>query len=225
MAFDAFYMAAVLAEVKELCTDARIEKIHQPMRDTVVLHLKSAQGRQKLLLVASPTAPRLHLTQTSPENPSEPPMFCMLLRKHLSGARLRDVQQPPMERCAVFTFDCIDEMGDSVQKRLVAELMGRTCNLYLLGPDGRILDCLRRIGLDETSHRAALPGMYYQMPDPITKNDPTVYEDFEAMLTAPGADVLADPGRSFSPGVPGGSPLCRGRYGCPGRGYGYRCRF
>ena len=192
MAFDAFYMAAVLAEVKELCTDARIEKIHQPMRDTVVLHLKNAQGRQKLLLVASPTAPRLHLTDTSPENPPEPPMFCMLLRKHLSGARLRDIQQPPMERCAVFTFDCIDEMGDSVQKRLVAELMGRTCNLYLLGADGRILDCLRRIGLDETSRRPALPGMYYQMPDPITKNDPTVYEDFEAMLSAPGADVLAD---------------------------------
>ena len=192
MAFDAFYMAAVLEEVRSLCAEARVEKIHQPVRDTVILHLKSAQGRQKLLLVASPTAPRLHLTDTAPENPSEPPMFCMLLRKHLSGARLRSIEQPPMERCAVFSFDCIDEMGDSVQKKLVAELMGRTCNLYLLGADGRILDCLRRIGLDETSKRPALPGMYYQMPDPITKQDPTQYEDFEGMLHAPGADVLAD---------------------------------
>ena len=192
MAFDAFYMAAVLAEVKNLCLDARVEKIHQPVRDTVVLHLKGNQGRHKLLLVASPTAPRLHLTATSPENPPEPPMFCMLLRKHLSGARLRAIEQPAMERCAVFTFDCIDELGDSVQKKLVAELMGRTCNLYLLGADGRILDCLRRIGLDETTKRPALPGMYYQMPDPILKQDPTVYEDFETMLTSSGADVLAD---------------------------------
>ena len=191
MAFDAMYMKAVLEEIRTLCTDARVEKIHQPVRDTIILHLKGQNGRYKLQLVASPTAPRLHLTSANPENPKEPPMFCMLLRKHLSGARLRDIQQPPMERCAVLTFDCIDEMGDSVQKQLVAELMGRTCNLYLLGADGRILDCLRRIGLDE-SNRPALPGMYYQSPSPITKRDPGEFTDFEFMLTAAGADLLAD---------------------------------
>jgi predicted ribosome quality control (RQC) complex YloA/Tae2 family protein len=192
MAFDAFYMAAVLEEVRSLCADARVEKIHQPVRDTVILHLKSAEGRCKLQFVASPTAPRLHLTNSKAENPPEPPMFCMLLRKHLSGGRLREISQPAMERCAVFTFDTIDEMGDSVQKKLVAELMGRTCNLYILGPDGRIIDCLRRVGLDETSKRPALPGMYYQTPEPITKKDPTQWEDFEEMLHSPGADLLCD---------------------------------
>ena len=96
-----------------------------------------------------------------------------------------------MERCAVFTFDTIDEMGDSVQKRLVAELMGRTCNLYLLGPDGRILDCLRRIGLDETSHRPALPGMFYQLPDKVAKQDPRT-ANFAEILGAEGADILSD---------------------------------
>ena len=192
MAFDAFYLSAVLEEIRDCCTDARVEKIHQPVRDTVILHLKGPEGRYKLQFVASPTAPRLHLTASKAENPPEPPMFCMLLRKHLSGGRLRSVEQPPMERCAVFTFDTIDEMGDSVQKRLVAELMGRTCNLYLLGPDGRIIDCLRRVGLDETSKRPALPGMYYQLPDPITKKDPLIYEDFTELLTGPGADVLAE---------------------------------
>ena len=96
-----------------------------------------------------------------------------------------------MERCATFTFDCIDEMGDSVQKKLVAELMGRTCNLYLLGPDGRIIDCLRRVGLDETSKRPALPGMYYQQPEPVAKIEPAA-ADFAALLGNPGADVLAD---------------------------------
>ena len=192
MAFDAFYLKAVLDEIRAVCTDARVEKIHQPVRDTVILHLKGNQGRYKLQFVASPTAPRLHLTASKAENPPEPPMFCMLLRKHLSGGRLRGIEQPPMERCAVFTFDTIDEMGDNVQKRLVAELMGRTCNLYILGPDGRIIDCLRRVGLDETSKRPALPGMYYQYPDPITKKDPSVWENFEEVLSGVGADLLCD---------------------------------
>ena len=192
MAFDAFFLTAVLKEVKEKTVQARVEKIHQPSRDTVILLLKTQTGRQKLIFVASPTAPRLHLTNASPENPAEPPMFCMLLRKHLSGARLAEVSQPPMERCATFTFDCIDEMGDPVQKKLVAELMGRTCNLYLLGPDGRIIDCLRRVGLDETAKRPALPGMYYQQPEPIHKENPAELESYVNLLEEPGADILSD---------------------------------
>ena len=192
MAFDAYYLSAVLEEIRQLTAGARVEKIHQPSRDTVILHLKCAEGRQKLLFGMNPTAPRLHLTSANPENPPEPPMFCMLLRKHLSGARLATISQIPMERCAQFTFDCIDEMGDPVQKKLVAELMGRTCNLYLLGADGRIIDCLRRIGLDETAHRPALPGMYYQDPLPIEKENPADCLDFSAVLMAAGADLLCD---------------------------------
>ncbi len=190
MAFDAFFLTAVLQELRPLCLGARVEKIHQPSRDTVLLHLKAPQGRHKLALVASPTAPRLHLTQSRQENPAEPPMFCMLLRKHLSGARLTEISQPPMERCVTLTFDCMDEMGDPVQKKLVAELMGRTCNLYLLGGDDRILDCLRRIGLDE-SKRPALPGMFYQPPEPVGKADPRNTEDYVNLLSRPGADTLS----------------------------------
>ena len=172
MAFDAFFLSAVLDEIRERCMNARVEKIHQPSRDTLILHLRCREGREKLLFAANPTAPRLHLTSANPENPAEPPMFCMLLRKHLMGARIADITQIPMERCAVFTFDCTDEMGFPVQKRLVAELMGRTCNLYLLGPDGRIIDCLRRIGLDETTKRPALPGLLYQQPEAVAKQNP-----------------------------------------------------
>ena len=219
MAFDAFFLSAVLAEVREKCIGARIDKIHQPSRDTLILQMHSREHRTKLLFAANPTAPRLHLTTASPENPAEPPMFCMLLRKHLMGAKLADIQQPSMERAATFTFDCTDEMGFPVQKRLVAELMGRTCNLYLLSPEGRILDCLRRIGLDESAKRAALPGLMYQEPEAITKRHPlgpfsegvTVpreytppascggtplreggKDDYVNLLTAPGADVIAE---------------------------------
>ena len=192
MAFDAFYLSAVLKELSAL-TEPRVEKIHQPARDTVILHLRHREGRCKLLFAMNPTAPRLHLTTASPENPPEPPMFCMLLRKHLSGGRLMGISQPPMERCAVFTFECMDEMGDLVQRKLIAELMGRTCNLYLLSPEGRIIDCLRRVGLDESAKRQALPGLYYQDPEPVTKKNPLelTAECYVNLFSQPGADLLA----------------------------------
>ena len=192
MAFDAFYLKFTLDEIREKCLGGRVEKIFQPSRDSLIMLIKGTAGREKLLIVANPTAPRLHLTTASPENPPEPPMFCMLLRKHLSGARLAEISQPPMERLAVFTFDSTDEMGFPVQKRLVAELMGRTCNLYLLGPEGRILDCLRRIPLDENTKRAALPGLNYQEPEKVEKQNPLEFTNYTALLTRPGADLLCD---------------------------------
>ena len=194
MAFDAYFLTAVLSEIREKAIGARVEKIHQPSRDTVILLLRCEQGREKLIFAPNPAAPRLHLTAANPENPPEPPMFCMLLRKHLQGARLASITQPPMERAATFCFDCTDEMGYPVQKSLVAELMGRTCNLYLLGPDGRIIDCLRRIGLDETSKRPALPGLMYQEPEAVQKQNPKEWtlENYVNLLAAPGSDVLAD---------------------------------
>ena len=193
MAFDAYFLTAVLSELKEKALGARVEKIHQPSRDTVVMLLRCESGREKLLIAANPAAPRLHLTAASPENPEQPPMFCMLLRKHLSGARLAEISQLPMERWVSFSFDCTDEMGYPVQKKLVVELMGRTCNIYLLGPDHRILDCLRRVGLDETA-RAALPGLMYQLPNPMEKQDPVGLsgEAYVNLLERPGADLLCD---------------------------------
>lgn len=193
MAFDAFYLSAVLDELRQL-PEPRVEKVHQPARDTVILQLRHREGRVKLLFAMNPTAPRLHLTTANPENPAEPPMFCMLLRKYLSGARLIDISQPPMERCTTLTFECMDELGDLVERKLIAELMGRTCNLYLLSPEGRIIDCLRRIGLDESTKRQALPGLYYQNPEPVTKQNPQdlLEEDYVNLLSAPGADLLCD---------------------------------
>ena len=194
MAFDATFLTAVLDEIRACADGARVEKIHQPSRDTVILHLRCREGRAKLLFAANPTAPRLHLTTANPENPAEPPMFCMLLRKHLMGARLASITQPPMERAATFTFDCTDEMGFPVQKKLVCELMGRTCNIYLLSPEGRIIDCLRRIGLDESARRAALPGLNYQEPEAVTKANPhgLSVDDYVNLLCNPGKDILAE---------------------------------
>ena len=207
MAFDAFFLTAVLNEIREKAIGARVEKIHQPSRDTIILHLRGTSGREKLLIAPNPAAPRLYLTGEAPENPEQPPMFCMLLRKHLSGGRLKEITQPAMERMAKFTFVCTDEMGDVVEKTLVAELMGRTCNLYLLAPDGRIIDCLRRVGLDETAKRAALPGLHYQVPEEITKENPAELESYVNLLTAPGADLLAQRLMDTLGGI--SPPVCR----------------
>ena len=209
MAFDALFLSAVLTELKGKILGSRVEKIHQPSRDTVLFLLRGNEGREKLVITANPTAARLYITKEAPENPEQPPMFCMLLRKHLSGGRLTRISQPPMERLVRFTFDCIDEMGDPVQKHLVAEMMGKTCNLYLLDKEDRILDCLRRIGLDESAKRAALPGLRYQLPEPVDKKDPRQLDgaDYEAILRQPGADLLA---QRLMDTVGGLSPLvCR----------------
>lgn len=194
MAFDAFFLKAVLSEITSVAIGARVEKIHQPSRDTVIFHLRCETGRQKLLFAPNPAAPRLHFTASNPENPDQPPMFCMLLRKHLSSARLASVFQMEMERMAEFVFDCTDEMGYPVQKKLIVELMGKTCNLYLVDPEGRILDCLRRVALDESAKRAALPGFHYQKPEEITKKNPEKLEkeDYVNLLKDPGADVLSE---------------------------------
>ena len=190
MPLDAICLQAVVQELKPLLTGQRIDKVQMPARDQAVLTLRAG----RLLLNAGAGAPRLQMTALTRENPAEPPMFCMLLRKHLSGARLAEVTQPEMERLAVFTFDATDEMGFPVRKRLVAELMGRTCNLYLLNPEGRILDCLRRVPLDENTKRSALPGLNYIFPDPVEKKNPAALSaaDHSALLRAPGPDLLCD---------------------------------
>ncbi len=194
MAFDACFLGAVLKEIQDKALGGRIEKIHQPARDSILVQLRCDGGRYKLLFGISPASPRLYLTEASPENPAQPPMFCMFLRKHLSGGRLIKVSQLPMERVAEFTFSCISELGDPVERRLVAELMGRTCNLYLLDETGRILDCLRRIGFDETVKRPALPGLYYQSPEPVEKYNPSQMElpDWEDLCAQPGPDLLCE---------------------------------
>lgn len=209
MAFDAFFMGAVLSEIRDKALGSRVEKVFQPGRDTIVLLLRTGGSREKLLIAANPAAPRLHFTAATPENPPQPPMFCMLLRKYLLGGRLVEIDQTPMERAAAFTFACVDELGDPVRRKLVVELMGRTCNVYLLAPDGRILDCLRRVGLDESARRQALPGLYYQLPEPLEKRDPRALdgEGFRHLLEEPGDDVLA---RRLMDALGGLSPLvCR----------------
>ena len=161
MPFDAMFLSAVCDELRQELIGARVEKIQQPARDMVVLQLR---GKARLLLSASGNRPRFHVTQASYENPALPPMFCMLLRKHLAGGRIAAIEQPPAERSVELTLDCTDEMGTPCQKRLILELMGRNSNLILTDGENRILDCMRRVDFEMSEQRQVLPGLFYHRP-------------------------------------------------------------
>ena len=157
-----------------------------------------AHGNVRLLLSANPNHPRPQLTQISRENPDTPPMFCMLLRKHLSGARLLAVEQPPLERVVIFTLEALNELGDRVERRLALEAIGRRSNLILLDESGRILDCMRRVesslGTGNANQRSLLPGMFYRLPPAQEKLDPTAQsrEELERLLSAAPEEAQAD---------------------------------
>ena len=186
MPFDALFLTAVRCELEGSLTGCRVDKVQQPQRDTLILSMRGAAGGGKLLLTASPNHPRIHLTNEPAENPAQPPMFCMLLRKHLTGGRLVGMQQPEMERLLDLTFDCTDEMGSPTQKHLILEIMGRNSNLILTAEDGRILDCLRRVDFEMSEQRQVLPGLYYHLPPTQGKRDPfaVTQEELTALLAA-----------------------------------------
>lgn len=160
MAIDAICLQAVVEELRPQLTGLRVDKIQQPARDQVVLLFRG----KRLLLCAGAGAPRLQLTELPRDNPAEPPMFCMLLRKHLSGARVAAIAQPPLERLVKIEFDASDELGRAGRRTLVLEAMGRRSNLILLDGEGRILDSLRRVDADLSAARQVLPGLFYQPP-------------------------------------------------------------
>ena len=161
MALDAICLQAVVEELRPQLLGLRIDKVQQPARDQVILLLR---GNKRLLLNAGANAPRLQLTALSRENPAEPPMFCMLLRKHLVGARVAGLIQPALERLVRLELDVTDDFGQPGRRTLVLEAMGRRSNLILLDGEGRIIECLRRVDAEMSAQRQVLPGLYYQPP-------------------------------------------------------------
>ena len=164
MAFDAICLRAVLAELSPALTGAKIDKVQQPSSDTLFFAVRTHQGNRRLLVNTGAHAPRIHFTDTIRENPAQPPMFCMILRKYLVGARIAEVSQPGGDRVARLELLCTDELGDSARRSLVIELMGRYANVILLDSEGVIVDCLRRVDADMSPVRQLLPGLYYRPP-------------------------------------------------------------
>ncbi|MGN0985641.1 MAG: NFACT family protein [Candidatus Enterenecus sp.] len=171
MPLDAITMTALTAELRSAVLGGKVDKIYQPARDEVVLHMRTGGGNVKLLLSANPAHPRAQLTDIPRENPETPPMFCMLLRKYFLGGRVLDICQPPMERLLDFRFETLNDLGDRVERRLVLECIGRKSNLVMLDGEGRITDCLRRVDADLSAQRPLMPGLFYQPPAGTGKLD------------------------------------------------------
>ena len=191
MPLDAVCLQAVVAELAPQITGSRIEKIQQPARDQVVLLLR---GNRRLLLSAGGGQPRLHLTELPRDNPAQPPMFCMLLRKYLSGGIIESIQQAPLERVVMLTVSAADELGERSQFSLILEAVARRANLILADKDGHIIDCLRRIDFEMNPDRQVLPGLFYHLPTPPDKVSPftVTEEEFAALAAAAGEGAPAD---------------------------------
>ena len=191
MPLDAVCLQAVVAELEPQITGSRIEKIQQPARDQVMLLLR---GNRRLLLSAGGGQPRLHLTEIIRDNPAQPPMFCMLLRKYLSSGIIEKIEQAPLERVVTLTVSAADELGDRTRYSLILEAVSRRANLILTDKDGRILDCLRRIDFEMNPDRQILPGLFYHLPIPPDKVSPftVAREDFLRLYSAADPSIPAE---------------------------------
>jgi predicted ribosome quality control (RQC) complex YloA/Tae2 family protein len=188
MATDGLTLYACIQELQSL-VGGRIDKVQQPNRDFVILHIHgSPAGRVKLMLNIHAENGRIQTVSKIFENPEVAPAFCMLLRKYLIGCRIMSVTQPGLNRIAIFSLSGRNELFDAVQMRLVVELMGRHGNLFLLDGDGRIIDCMRHFGIDENASRVCLPNLPYENPPEAEKRDPFSITERELTALADGRD-------------------------------------
>ncbi len=172
MSYDGLFAGVTARQLNRLLTGAKIEKIYQPEPDEILMQVYTKDGRKKLLLSTQPSSAAVYLTERAFENPPSAPSFCMLLRKHLQSGRITEVSQPGTERVIEFLIETVNEMGYAVNKRLVAETMGKHSNLILIDREsGKIIDSIKRISIDVNRYRQLLPGLPYTAPPSQDKLD------------------------------------------------------
>ena len=164
MALDGVFLRHIKKELEKRLIGSRVDKIYQPAKDRLILTMRSREGSNKLLISARADAPRINITTASSENPKVPPMLCMLLRKRLSGAKLRSVDQPELERTLMLEFEAVNELGDTVILKLAVEIMGQYSNIVFIDENGIIIDAVKRVDASMSSQRLILPGIKYEMP-------------------------------------------------------------
>lgn len=172
MALDGIVLATLVEELKSTLVGGRIDKLYQIEKDELLLSVRNNSNAYKLLLTANSSYPRLHLSTLSKNNEAQPPMFCMMLRKHLGGGKVLDIIQPDMERIVELHIEATNELGDKERKRLIIEIMGRHSNIILTKADGTILDSIKHISLDKSSVREVLPNRTYVRPPSQNKRSP-----------------------------------------------------
>ncbi|MBZ4645811.1 MAG: fbpA [Clostridia bacterium] len=172
MPLDGIVVNALVHEFNDRILNSKIEKIYQPESDELIFIIRNKGKSERLLLSASSNNPRIHFTTVNKSNPDVPPMFCMLLRKHLMGGRIIAVTQPDFERIIYLMIESYNELGDLTTKKLIIEIMGRHSNIILVDSNGKIIDSIKHIGINISSVRQVMPGLDYVLPPSQEKLNP-----------------------------------------------------
>ena len=205
MALDGILTSAIVSELSNKILYGKIEKVYQPEADELIFHVHSKQGNFKLYVSCSSSHARTHLVEESFANPQIPMSFCMLLRKHLQGGRILEISQKDSERIIEFSIETLSELGFSVNKKLIIEIMGKHSNIIVVDADsGKIIDSIKRISIDVNRVRQLLPGKLYEYP-PTQNKVPFIsatLKDVKAICTC-SLDALP---KALLEGIQGVSP-------------------
>lgn len=172
MAFDGFVTHKIATELQSKLIAGKIDKIYQPEKDEICVSVRTRDGVFRVVISAATANPRLHLTDITHENPLTAPLFCMILRKHLVGGKIKRISQIGFDRVVSIDIECYTEMGDLTEKRLIVEIMGRHSNIILVQSDNKIIDSIKHIDFTTSSVRQILPGLFYELPPAQDKTDP-----------------------------------------------------
>ncbi len=171
MAFDGVVLKALVNEFNTKLKELRIEKIYQPEKDEIVLGLRGYKENYKLFISADSNYPRINITDNNYTNPEKPPLFCMLLRKHISSGKIISITQIGSDRVLDIAVSAYNELGDPVEKHLIVEIMGRHSNIILIDDKKIVIDSIKRIDFTVSSKRQLLPGLVYEMAPSQEKQD------------------------------------------------------
>ena len=184
MALDGITTSAIVSELKAALLGGRIDKIHQPLADEIRMSIRGlGSGAKKIIISANSAHPRIHLTESSRENPMAAPLFCMVMRKHIAGGKIIDIVQPNFERIIILRIESANEMGDITTKNLILEIMGKHSNLILTDETGKILDSIKRVTHEKSSVREVLPGKEYVFPPSQDKKNPLLAEQADFLFS------------------------------------------
>jgi len=198
MAYDGVLISSIITEFKSKLINGRVDKIHQPEKDLLHVSIWCRSETRKILLSCNSNSPRIHITKEERVNPKTPPMFCMLLRKHLLAGRIVDVVQPNFDRIVELHVENLNEFGDLTVKRLIIECMGKHSNIILIDDNKKIIDSIKHINFETSRIREILPGKLYEYPplqgkrNPLTQNAeyPVIFEE-EAKLRLKADELIS----------------------------------
>ena len=207
MAFDAGMVSFVTREINEKIKDGKVEKIYQPQRDEVIVAVRCGGENRRLLINVGSSNARINMTSMKPDNPTNPPMFCMMLRKHFQGAKVIGAQQLGFERAVRITFDAYDDLGFLSHKHMIVEIMGTYSNLIITDCDDKIIGASKIIDFSTNTKRQVIPGTVYEMPPAQDKMNPLEVSEREFLLAASAADPEASASKFIVNSFAGIAPL------------------